>query len=64
MQLVLRPQGKKRAVRVMAILDRMQRLFEEEIGAAKLEGMLAQMGTVEELCARVAKAAEERPTRL
>ena len=63
-QLVLRPQGKKRAVRVMAILDRMQRLFEEEIGAAKLEGMLAQMGTVEELCARMAKAAEERPTRL
>jgi DNA-binding MarR family transcriptional regulator len=55
-QLVLRPQGKKRAVRVVGILDRMQRRFEEGIGAAKLEGMLAQMGAVEEICARVARA--------
>jgi len=53
-QLVLRPQGKKRAVRVVGILDRMQRRFEEGIGAAKLEAMLGQMGAVEELCARVA----------
>ena len=55
-QLVLRPQGRRRAVRVVGILDRMQRRFEEGIGTAKLEGMLAQMGAVEELCARVAKA--------
>jgi DNA-binding MarR family transcriptional regulator len=55
-QLVLRPQGKKRAVRVVGILDRMQRRFEEGIGAAKLEGMLAQMVAVEEICARVARA--------
>jgi DNA-binding MarR family transcriptional regulator len=55
-QLVLRPQGKKRAVRVVGILDRMQRRFEEGVGAAKLEGMLAQMGAVEEICARVARA--------
>src|ERR1700678_2503362 len=55
-QLVLRGQGKKRAVRVVGILDRMQRRFEEGIGAASLEGMLAQMNTVEELCARMAKA--------
>jgi DNA-binding MarR family transcriptional regulator len=51
-QLVLRPQGKKRAVRVVGILDRMQRRLEEGIGAGKLEGMLAQMGAVEEICAR------------
>ena len=54
-QLVLRSQGRKRAVRVVGILDRMQRRFEDGIGAAKLEIMLEQMGAVEELCARVAK---------
>ena len=56
-QLVLRPQGKRRAVRVVGILDRMQRQFEEGIGAAKLELMIQQMGEAEELCSRVAKAA-------
>jgi DNA-binding MarR family transcriptional regulator len=55
-QLVLRPQGKKRAVRLVGILDRMQRRFEGEIGAAKVEGMLAQMLAVEELCARLSRA--------
>jgi DNA-binding MarR family transcriptional regulator len=54
-QLVLRPQGRKRAVRVVGILDRMQRRFEDGVGAAKLETMLKQMNDVEELCARVAK---------
>jgi DNA-binding MarR family transcriptional regulator len=55
-QLVLRPQGKKRAVRLVGILDRMQRRFEDGIGAAKLEGMLEQMLAVEELCARLSRA--------
>ena len=55
-QLVLRGQGKKRAVRVVGILDRMQRRFEEGIGAAKLQGMLAQMSAVEELCSQIAAA--------
>jgi len=54
-QLVLRGQGKKRAVRVVGILDRIQRRFEEGIGVARLEGMLTQMKAVEELCARMAK---------
>jgi DNA-binding MarR family transcriptional regulator len=53
-QLVLRPQGRRRAVRVVGILDRMQRQFEENFGAAKLEGMLTQMSAVEKLCARMA----------
>jgi len=57
-QLVLRPQGRRRAVRVVGILDRMQRRFEEGIGAAKLEGMLEQMVAVEELCSRVARVAK------
>jgi DNA-binding MarR family transcriptional regulator len=54
-QLVLRPQGKKRAVRVVGILDRMQRRIEEGIGVAKLETMLERMGAVEELCAGLAR---------
>ena len=53
-QLVLRPQGKKRAVRVVGILDRMQRHFEQTVGVGRLESMLGQMGTVEELCLRLA----------
>jgi DNA-binding MarR family transcriptional regulator len=57
-QLALRPLGRRRAVRVVGILDRMQRRFEEGIGAAKLAAMLEQMCAVEELCSRLA-----RPTR-
>jgi DNA-binding MarR family transcriptional regulator len=55
-QLVLRPKGKRQAARVVGILDRMQRRFEEGIGAAKLQGMIAQMSQVEELCSRLADA--------
>src|ERR1700723_349091 len=55
-QLLLKPLGKRRAVRVMGILDRMQRRFEDGVGAQKLETMLAQMTAVEELCARIAAA--------
>ena len=55
-QLLLKPQGRKRAVRVMGILDRMQRRFEDGVGAQELEAMLAQMAAVEELCARMAAA--------
>lgn len=54
-QLVLRPQGRRRAVRVVGILDRMQRQIEEHIGAAKLESTLAQLSEVEGLCARLAR---------
>jgi DNA-binding MarR family transcriptional regulator len=54
LQLVLLPAGRKRAVRVVGILDRMQRHFEEKIGVAKLEGMLEQLHSVDELCSRLA----------
>ena len=54
-QLVLRSQGRKRAVRVVGILDRMQRRFEDGIGPARLQGMLVQMSAVEEICARAAR---------
>jgi DNA-binding MarR family transcriptional regulator len=52
LQLVLLPAGRKRAVRVAGILDRMQRDFEEKVGATKLEAMLEELHSVEELCAR------------
>jgi DNA-binding MarR family transcriptional regulator len=55
-QLALRPRGKKHAIRVVGILDRLQRKFEEGFGAAKLETMIAQMSEVEEICSRVAEA--------
>jgi DNA-binding MarR family transcriptional regulator len=55
-QLVLRPQGRRQAARVAGILDRMQRRFEEEIGAAKLEESIRKMAEMEEVCSRVAKA--------
>jgi DNA-binding MarR family transcriptional regulator len=54
LQLVLLPAGRRRAVRVVGILDRMQRHFEEKVGVAKLETMLEQLHSVEELCSRLA----------
>jgi hypothetical protein len=40
-------------VRVVGILDRMQRHLEERVGTAKLEAMLGQLHSVEELCSRL-----------
>jgi DNA-binding MarR family transcriptional regulator len=54
LRLVLQPAGRRRAARVVGILDRMQRHFEETVGVGKLESMLRQMGTVEELCFQLA----------
>jgi hypothetical protein len=51
---VLQPAGRKRAVRVVGILDRMQRHFEQTVGVGKLESMLGQMAMVEKLCSRLA----------
>lgn len=56
-RLVLRPQGKRQAARVVGILDRLQRRLEEGIGTGKLEGMMQQMFEVEELCTRLAETA-------
>jgi DNA-binding MarR family transcriptional regulator len=56
-QLVLRPRGKKLAARVVGIMDQMQRQLEAGIGVEKLAGMIRQMAEVEELCSRVAEAA-------
>ena len=53
-QLVLQSAGRKRAVRVVGILDRVQCRLEDAVGVAKLAAMLRQMGEVEELCSRLA----------
>ncbi len=55
-QLMLKPLGKRRAGRVVGILDGIQRQLEANIGAASLEAMLTQLGEVEALCAGIAKA--------
>jgi DNA-binding MarR family transcriptional regulator len=55
LRLVLRPAGRKRAVRVVGILDRMQRHFETKIGVTKLETMLEYLHSVEDLCLRLVK---------
>lgn len=57
-QLVLSPAGKRRAVRTVGILDRMQSRFEQEIGATTLEKMLREMAAVEKLCGQLADSAE------
>jgi DNA-binding MarR family transcriptional regulator len=59
-RLVLQPVGKRKAARVAGIFDRMQARFEENVGVAKLAGMLEQMRAVEELCSHLAEAAGER----
>jgi DNA-binding MarR family transcriptional regulator len=56
-RLVLQAAGRKQAVRVVGILDRMQGHFEEAVGVAKLEAMLEQMDAVEELCSGLARSA-------
>jgi DNA-binding MarR family transcriptional regulator len=55
LRLVLRPAGRKRAVRLVGILDRMQRHFETKIGVTKLETMLEHLHSVEDLCLRLVK---------
>jgi DNA-binding MarR family transcriptional regulator len=55
LRLVLQPAGRKRAVRVVGILDRMQRHFEEKMGVTKLEIMLEHLHSVENLCSRLVK---------
>lgn len=65
-QLALEPAGRRQAVRVAGILDRMQSRFEEGIGVAKLKSMMEQMEAVEELCSHLTRASTRprgRPAR-
>jgi DNA-binding MarR family transcriptional regulator len=56
-RLALEPGGKRRAVRVVGIFDRMQTHFEKNVGVTKLGGMLEQMSAVEKLCSHLAESA-------
>ena len=56
-RLVLQPLGKRRAVRVVGIFDRMQTYFEKNVGVAKLTGALEQLREVEKLCSHLAEGA-------
>jgi DNA-binding MarR family transcriptional regulator len=60
-RLLLLPKGKRQAARVVGILDRMQRHFEDRVGAAALQTMLDQMRAVEHLCAQMADARIAKP---
>lgn len=57
-RLMLLPAGRKRAARVVGIMDRMQGQIEQIAGTAGLESMMRQMFIVESLCAGLAQAAE------
>ena len=50
-QLALKPQGKRCAVRVIAILDKLQNEFESEIGKPALNEMLTALRKLEERAA-------------
>ena len=50
-QLTLKPQGKKCAVRVIGIFDKLQKEFEREVGKTALGEMLKNLRRLEALCA-------------
>jgi DNA-binding MarR family transcriptional regulator len=53
-QLVLQAAGRRRAVRVAGILDRMQRHVEDSVGAGRLATVLERMAEVEKACVELA----------
>ncbi|MDE3106322.1 MAG: winged helix-turn-helix transcriptional regulator [Acidobacteriota bacterium] len=57
-RLVLKPFGRRRAVRVVAILDSVQRQIEELIGEKPLESMLSRLQQVDTLCTQLAHTAQ------
>jgi len=59
LQLTLQPAGRKRAARVVGILDRMQGQFEAIRHLPDFEAMLSQMFIMESLCSGMARSAEE-----
>lgn len=58
-QLTLQPAGRKRAARVVGILDRMQSQFEKVSRTTDFEAMLAQMFIIESLCTGLAQSVGE-----
>lgn len=62
-QLSLQPAGRKRAARVVGILDRMQGQFEKMSRPVDFEAMLAQMFIIESLCTGLAQSSGETEQR-
>ncbi|GGG70674.1 MarR family winged helix-turn-helix transcriptional regulator [Edaphobacter dinghuensis] len=58
-QLTLQPAGRKRAARVVGILDKMQSQFEAISRPHDFEAMLAQILIIESLCTGLAQSAGE-----
>lgn len=63
-QLALQPAGRKRAVRVVGILDQMQNRIEGLTYPPHIEGMRTQMFIVESVCTGLARSAGESDQRL
>lgn len=63
LQLTLQPAGRKRAARVVGILDQMQSRFEGISHTPDFEAMLRQMFVVESLCTGLARSASEADQR-
>jgi DNA-binding MarR family transcriptional regulator len=59
-QLTLLPAGRKRAARVVGILDQMQSRFEGISHPPDFEAMLRQIFIIESLCSGLARAASEQ----
>lgn len=57
LQITLLPAGRKRAARVVGILDRMQGHFEGMLGTKGLEALKAQLFVIESLCTGMAQPA-------
>jgi DNA-binding MarR family transcriptional regulator len=57
-QLTLKPQGKKCAVRVIGIFDKLQKEFEREVGKTALGEMLKNLRKLETLCAEKQNASQ------
>jgi DNA-binding MarR family transcriptional regulator len=58
LQLTLLPAGRKRAARVVGVLDQMQSQFEKISHAPDFEAMLRQMFIIESLCSGLAQSAD------
>ncbi|MGA2888978.1 MAG: MarR family transcriptional regulator [Terracidiphilus sp.] len=59
-QLTLKPQGKRCAVRVIGVLDKLQKKFEWEIGKTALSEVLKALRKLEMLCANKQSAPHKR----
>jgi hypothetical protein len=54
LQVLLKPQGRTLAMRVIGTLHQMQRDFEQRIGTADLQAALTVIQKVEQVCAALA----------